>query len=566
MRRFKSILSRFLSADVLQWVYPLVLIAPNIGLDITETYPLFVKILNVLLPAGVYLLLTALSPLTGRTVVLALPLTVLAAFQVVLLFLYGESIIAVDMFLNVVTTNVSEATELLGNLTGAIFTVIGLYLTTLVWGIVLWSRRCRVAASNLKVARRSASGLLTAALVAYVACLTAVPQFRLVRDIFPLNVVRNMWTAVERTRATEAYAETSAAFDYHPAATRPDSVRQVYVLVVGETSRADNWQLLGSPRPTNPHLSRRSNLVVYPYALTESNTTHKSVPLMLSHVTAETFNDSIYSTKSIVSAFGQAGFNTAWLSNQARNRSFIEFFAREADSTLYISDDRRAHYDTDLVEPLRRIIEADTTGRLFVVLHTYGGHFNYVDRYPAEAARFKPDHAFAADASERNILLNAFDNTVCFTDSLLDAVIGTVERTGGLGAVLYCSDHGEDIYDDPRGRFLHASPVPTYYQLHVPMLIWMSDGLRVSCPELYANVQRNSGKQVSSSRDIFDTMLSLAGLETPYADPRNDLTSVRYTEHPRIYLTDHNEAVPLKSAGLRQYDFDFLARKNISAE
>ena len=44
--------------------------------------------------------------------------------------------------------------------------------------------------------------------------------------------------------------------------------------------------------------------------------------------------------------------------------------------------------------------------------------------------------------------------------------------------MLYLSDHGEDIFDDPRHLFLHASPVPSYYQLHIPFLIWMSDSYR----------------------------------------------------------------------------------------
>ena len=50
------------------------------------------------------------------------------AFQIVLLYLFGQSIIAVDMFLNLVTTNSSETLELLDNLTPAIIAVIILYV------------------------------------------------------------------------------------------------------------------------------------------------------------------------------------------------------------------------------------------------------------------------------------------------------------------------------------------------------------------------------------------------------------------------------------------------------
>lgn len=53
------------------------------------------------------------------------------AFQIVLLYLFGQSIIAVDMFLNLVTTNSSEALELLDNLIPAIVIVVLLYIPAL---------------------------------------------------------------------------------------------------------------------------------------------------------------------------------------------------------------------------------------------------------------------------------------------------------------------------------------------------------------------------------------------------------------------------------------------------
>ena len=106
------------------WVLPVLLIIPNVALDITEQYySVAARIANVALPAGIYLLLMAWSRKAGRTALLLIPVMVLCAFQIVLLYLYGESIIAIDMFLNVVTTNAHEAGELLRNLGEAIAVV-----------------------------------------------------------------------------------------------------------------------------------------------------------------------------------------------------------------------------------------------------------------------------------------------------------------------------------------------------------------------------------------------------------------------------------------------------------
>ena len=69
-----------------------------------------------------------------------------------------------------------------------------------------------------------------------------------------------------------------------------DSIPRLVILVVGETARAHNWQLLGYDRPTNPRLSRRDGIVAFPRVLTSSNTTHKSVPMLLSAVDADTYS------------------------------------------------------------------------------------------------------------------------------------------------------------------------------------------------------------------------------------------------------------------------------------
>lgn len=87
--------------------------------------------------------------------------------------------------------------------------------------------------------------------------------------------------------------------------------KEVYVMVVGETSRANNWGIYGYNRDTNPKLSKVFGLTAFNHVLTESNTTHKSVPMLLSAVSACTF-DSIYHQKSIITAFKEAGFQTAF--------------------------------------------------------------------------------------------------------------------------------------------------------------------------------------------------------------------------------------------------------------
>ena len=116
-----------------------VLLVPNVTLSITEGMPLAAAVANVILPACLYTLLMLLSGNTGRQVWILFPLVFFAAFQMVLIYLYGSGVIGVGMFLNLVTTNPDEALELLDNLVPALAIVFVLYLPLLCIAAMQWA-------------------------------------------------------------------------------------------------------------------------------------------------------------------------------------------------------------------------------------------------------------------------------------------------------------------------------------------------------------------------------------------------------------------------------------------
>ena len=116
-------------------LYVVIMMVPNVLLTITERYPFSVTLAALLWPAAFYALLMAALRKPGTLMLVSLPLMILGAFQIVLLYLFGGSIIAVDMFTNLFTTNASEAGELLANLWPAVLFVCILYLPLLVLGV-----------------------------------------------------------------------------------------------------------------------------------------------------------------------------------------------------------------------------------------------------------------------------------------------------------------------------------------------------------------------------------------------------------------------------------------------
>lgn len=518
------------------------LIIPNVLLSLTRGDSLALSAVSVLLPAAVYGLLLCLGRRTSFATLLLFPAAFFGAFQLVLLSLNGSTVIAADMFLNVVTTNPGEAFEVLDNLIPAVAAVVLLYLPPLIMAFY-------AAKNGVLLPRRFQRRGICGAMAAFVCGLVCIPltdHYRPLVDQFPLDACHNLRLAVERGIKTRKYLETSADFSFHARSSRPDSISEVYVLVIGETSRAENWQLGGYGRPTNPCLGETSGVFYFPNAASQSNTTHKSVPMLMSDIDALCF-DSIYFRKGIAAAFKEAGYATDFISNQRRNRSFIDFFGEEADKSVFIKEeDGREHFDGEMLPLVRRVLEEGHNKQL-VVLHTYGSHFDYSMRYPSTFSVFKPDGPIKADASYRDVLMNAYDNTIVYTDYVLCELIGLLRATGRDAVVIYTSDHGEDIFDDDDRHFLHASPVPTVHQLRVPLLVWASESYRERHPDVISGLEMNLLRNVSTSSCVFHTLVDMAGISCSRLNKEKSAASDLFSEDSELYLNDHNEAVDASS-------------------
>ena len=566
MKLFNLIKKWFDNQENLFYLFLAILIAPNVVLCYTEPMPVVAKICNILLPFSIYYIVMTWSRNCGKVFWILFPFIFFGAFQIVLLYLFGQSIIAVDMFLNLVTTNSSEALELLDNLIPAIVIVVLLYVPALILAMISIVQKRKVSEFFIRRERKRALIAFVIGIFSLVTAYLFDARYELRSDLYPANVCYNIALAFQRTAQTQNYPETSKDFSFHAKTTRPADKREVYVMVVGETSRAGNWSIYGYERNTNPELSKAKGVTAFCHVLTESNTTHKSVPMLISPISAHDY-DSIYYQKGIITAFKEAGYKTAFFSNQRYNHSFIDFFGMEADTYDFIKEDEGdSNYNPSDDELLKLVASelAKGNSKQFIVLHTYGSHFNYRERYPSNNAFFLPDFPVDAEVKYKDNLINAYDNSIRYTDNFLAQLIGMLEKQNVDAAMIYTSDHGEDIFDDNRNLFLHASPVPSYHQIHVPFLVWMSDSYLQAYPAYQKAAQTNKQKNISSSASFFQTMLELGGIETPYRNDSLSVTNMLLVEKPRVYLNDHNEARKLDDIGMRKEDFRMLQKRGIS--
>ena len=572
MNRLSYIYNKVSSGQFL-YVYAVVaLLLPNIALCYTECLAPWACGVNVLLPLSLYMLFFSVAKRPGKMIWWAFIFVFFAAFQLVLLYLFGTGVIAVDMFLNLVTTNPGEAMELLDNLAPAVVGVFVVYLPLLILGGVNIRRDSRLSVSFQQRVRHWAMQIGAIGLFCLLASYLVVDDYRMRNQLYPVNICYNLYLAFERNAASENYKEASRNFKFDARSEHSATAPEVYVMVVGETARAHNFSLYGYPRNTNPLLSKTPGIKAFPNVTTQSNTTHKSVPMLLSAASAEDF-ERLFHEKGILAAFKEAGFHTVFISNQLPNHSFIDFLGEQADEYYFLKKEDASqgnHYDEDLLQKLDEILPlADASSsahyhyryrKLFVVLHSYGSHFNYQERYPRSFAYFKPDSRSEAKSENRRDLLNAYDNTIRYTDYILHGIIerlqkweGVQTKTDGVydqptSAMLYTSDHGENIFDDERSLFLHAAPKASDYELHVPFIIWTSAGFSKQYPDILKALGENRSKQVQSSLSAFHTMLGIGGIQTRYRLDEYSVASGKYHPTKLLYLDDHDEAIPQEDA------------------
>ena len=572
MNRLSYIYNKVSSGQFL-YVYAVVaLLLPNIALCYTECLAPWACGVNVLLPLSLYMLFFSVAKRPGKMIWWAFIFVFFAAFQLVLLYLFGTGVIAVDMFLNLVTTNPGEAMELLDNLAPAVVGVFVVYLPLLILGGVNIRRDSRLSVSFQQRVRHWAMQIGAIGLFCLLASYLVVDDYRMRNQLYPVNVCYNLYLAFERNAASENYREASQDFKFDARSEHSATAPEVYVMVVGETARAHNFSLYGYPRNTNPLLSKTPGIKAFPNVTTQSNTTHKSVPMLLSAASAEDF-ERLFHEKGILAAFKEAGFHTVFISNQLPNHSFIDFLGEQADEHYFLKKEDASqgnHYDEDLLQKLDEILPlADASSsahyhyryrKLFVVLHSYGSHFNYQERYPRSFAYFKPDSRSEAKSENRRDLLNAYDNTIRYTDYILHGIIERLQKWEGIqtktdgvygqpiSAMLYTSDHGENIFDDERCLFLHAAPKASDYELHVPFIIWTSEGFSKQYPDILKALGENRSKQVQSSLSAFHTMLGIGGIQTRYRLDEYSVASGKYHPTELLYLDDHDEAIPQEDA------------------
>ena len=292
--------------------------------------------------------------------------------------------------------------------------------------------------------------------------------------------------------------------------------RSVVVLAVGETARANQLSLNGYGRNTNPYTS---NLDVINFTDVEScgTATAESVPCMFSSLGRDHFSRSKAETsENLLDILQRTKVKVFWRDNDSGSkgvgdRVVYKDFSKHQDANL-CSDDNC--FDEVLLSGLADLIKK-TPGDMLIVLHLKGSHGpSYYKRSPADLKVFTPEctQDNVQDCPQQTIV-NAYDNTIVYTDYVLSKVITLLQAQNSSTAMLYLSDHGESLGEN--GIYLHGLPYAfaPKEQTHVPMEFWASKDFLAEHHLDRSNLLAKRNGHYSHD-NLFHSMLGLFNVKT----------------------------------------------------
>lgn len=511
-------------------------------------------------------------PRIGLTLLLLI--AVVAVPQAWFVINYGWTIDANALSL-IAETNTAEAMDLLGSISPPIYAIL---LAPVILTLLSWPRPSgslkRSGREHTRIGLLSAVGLGAisgTAILAGAAASPSIPDATFppapqghalaLRAAYPAGLAVTLLDYYRERRSLSNVFERHKEFRFGASPTRSTRTRRIYLLVIGETARADHLALNGYFRNTTPNLSRRSDLISFTRMYSASTFTRLSVPVILSRKPSESIA-ATFEEPSIIRAFREVGFGTHWISLQAPvgyHESPVSIHAKEAETATFLNPvDYRSHgkHDDAALPVLRNLIDRDNRD-LFIVIHTLGSHFRYSDRYPARFRKFLPDRRadrplrlFSADDKEH--LVNSYDNSLLFTDYVLDRIIQMLSDTPNIESwMFYISDHGEALFDDCRMFSGHGHSARSTHS--VASIFWYSKTYAQQNPAALKALRRHSTTLTSTSM-MFETLASLGGIDVPGTRTENDMTALSLrvpkevehveTEDARACLAQAYDALP----------------------
>ncbi|HCC6118847.1 phosphoethanolamine transferase EptA [Klebsiella pneumoniae] len=436
-----------------------------------------------------------------------------------------------SMITNILDTTPAESFALLSGEMIAVLGLSGVLPVFVAWWVKIRKPATRWRGAAMRLLNIAVSALLII-LVAALFYKDYASVFRnnkeLVKSLSPSNsiVAVNSWYAHHRM---DNLPLVKIGEDATQKAVMHNAPRKnLTIVVLGETSRADNFSLGGYSRDTNP-LMRQDGVIYFPHTTSCGTATAVSVPCMFSNMPRAHYDEELaHHQEGVLDILQRAGIQVLWNDNDGGCKGACDRVPHQNVTDLKLTGlciDGEC-YDDVLFHNLDSYIDNLQQDGI-IVLHTIGSHGpTYYNRYPAAFRKFTP----TCDTNEiqgctREQLTNTYDNTILYVDYVVDKAIKLLQSKQDkfTTSLVYLSDHGESLGED--GVYLHGLPysIAPDTQKHVPMALWLSAdyqqryGISAHC------LQQRAQKENYSQDNLFSTLLGLLGVSTREYQAADDI-------------------------------------------
>lgn len=468
-----------------------------------------------------------LSAVCHRRAVKPIVVTFLLLSSVIAYFTsrYG-TVFDYHMISNILETDTAEARDLLNFKLLSYMVVLGILPSLVVYSVQLEHPSWRM--ETLSRFKLVAGALATLALIQLT---FGAGYASMMRDHFEIvaraNPTYALYSAAKLAvrSAPVAIAQAHVLLGSDAQIPPTDKDRDLVIMVVGETGRADHWSLNGYHLDTNPLLAKE-DVINFPDFWSCGTFTSWSVPCMFSNLGRAHFDPVLASSQdNALDIIKRAGISVLWRDNNSNSKGVadrVEYQDFKSPRLNPVCDEGECR-DEGMLHGLQEYIDSQK-GDVLIVLHQMGNHGPaYYKRYPREFERFSPVCRTNDLGSCSSIeITNAYDNAILYTDYFLSKVIALLKRNDAKfeTAMMYLADHGESLGE--YGVYLHGMPyvMAPDVQKHVPAVIWLGQGFR---HELQLGGMEERRKQRWSQDNVFATLLGFFEVRSSTYDPSMDL-------------------------------------------
>lgn len=313
------------------------------------------------------------------------------------------------------------------------------------------------------------------------------------------------------------------------------------VFVVGESLTLDHTGIFGYERQTTPKLQSmldNEEMLLYRNAVSIGTRTLSSVPYMLTGLQGIDPQGIVYSSPTIFNYAKAAGYKTALITAQDFQWRNVDQIFVDKDLDVYRpgtdfsasvsvsegADDIKV-LEEGIIPYLETAFSEERDTPMMLVAQMNGSHYPYNTHSPAYIKQFLPE--------DQPNGMNAYDNTVLYTDLYLSRLVKEVRKHDPNAWIFYSADHGQDI-SHTKSSFNsgYGSGV-----IHNAMMVFPPKSA-------YQQLKANTTAPVSQA-DIFATILKLMSIapitEIDGLDLREPIDPERLRVVSAYMKTLHNE-------------------------